>query len=85
MVYRLFSYSEWFGLHRPKRKSRNQGVYILFSATVWGLSWELIKILHTKRSLKEAYLDFAEKKEAWKKEIKIFEKKKEIKIFASQK
>ena len=40
----------------------------------WGLSWELIKILHTKRSLKEAYLDFAEKR-AWKKNIKILLKR----------
>ena len=24
----------WFGLHRPKCKSRNQGVYILFSVTL---------------------------------------------------
>ena len=34
MVYHLFSCSLWFGLYRPKRKSRNQGVCILFSMTV---------------------------------------------------
>ena len=34
MVYCLFSYSQQFGLYRAKRKSRNQGVFTILSATV---------------------------------------------------
>ena len=35
MVHRLFSYSYWFGLYRPKRISGNWGVCTILSATVY--------------------------------------------------
>ena len=58
MVYRLFSYSYWFGLYRPKRKSGNWGVFTILSATVTRrpTKYPVLQLFHTLKLLMTLFL-----------------------------